>query len=708
MMKTLRFAICIVCFSAVALTFTNCSKEPDGDDLYTFTGKTIFDFLSESADTADISDFIYILTRAKQDRVLSAYGQYTCFVPSNEGVAYYVDSLYNDTCAHTPHNGMTEPTVEGLTDELCKEIAYYHMMKGLFSTLKLSGEGKSVNTMLNRPVNCEVDTAGRTTLNAVSHILSADNILTNGIVHLVDRVIPRSTRLIFDDMERASDLSIFAEAMRRTGLDKEIAETDRGVTYNMGNSNKTNDGILLYYPTECLIGYTVFAETNEVFRKAGINNIDDLIEKCKEWYGNAREWYSYLSEKNIEVSTGDDYENTFNVLNMFVRYHILKGAMAVTQLVYERDLTNANWNYAFGGEPYDYFETMLPHTMMKIWQPLYHNTGSSSNIWINRCIANNTLTNQIGTMGTSDMHPIIREGVQIVHSLSQSITSYNGYVHRIKDILLYDQMVPQGVLNERLRLDVMTMLPEMSSNNIRGTSGDVIAQLNPYSTNGSYIAYPLDYFENIKCYNNTTHLLSCTMGPWRCWESDQIQGWGQYDFAIRIPPVPTGVYEMRIDFPSVSYGGMMQFYIGTSSSPGSMLAAGIPFDIRKQGTEYGYTNSEEEDDWGIESDRNMRNNGYMRAPCSFSRGTLNTTIAPVTDPSLITGNTNCRTESGTGTTPTMVRRIIVKQQFKQSEAYWIRIKSLINDDPTLKWFIDFIEMVPTSVCDNQNYLEDWY
>jgi len=45
---------------------------------------------------------------------------------------------------------------------------------------------------------------------------------------------------------------------------------------------------------------------------------------------------------------------------------------------------------------------------------------------------------------------------------------------------------------------------------------------------------------------------------------------------------------------------------------------------------------------------------------------------------------------------------------KQSEEFWFRYKNVINDDSDLKWQLDFVEFVPISVIDNDQYSEDWY
>ena len=45
--------------------------------------------------------------------------------------------------------------------------------------------------------------------------------------------------------------------------------------------------------------------------------------------------------------------------------------------------------------------------------------------------------------------------------------------------------------------------------------------------------------------------------------------------------------------------------------------------------------------------------------------------------------------------------------FKQSEDYWFRFKNMISDDSDLKWQLDFIELVPVDIINNDQYEEDW-
>ncbi len=527
-------------------------------------------------------------------------------------------------------------------------------------------------------------------------------------------------------MDRNGEYSIFAEALRRTGLCDSILNHLRDKSYYMDNPTD-RDNNTLYYPKVCRLGYTVFAEKDEVLRAAGINSFADLAAKCSEWYGNPT-WFDYVKEKGVSISTGTDYENRWNVVNMFVAYHILKAKIAVDKLVYEKTDANQNiWNVCFGYEPQSYYETMLPGTLLKVWATNPNSQGKKPSLWVNRYVKNNTLTDQYGTFGSDQMHPLIYSGAKI--DRSASIEGLNSFVHSIDKVLLYDQNARDSQ-HERIRMTQNQLLPELASNNIYGATGNQISNLNQ-GGNGDRVAFPQDYFGNLRCYSNNTILRYCTLGAWRACESSELLGWNIADYAIRLPHIPTGKYELRIIYPPIMRGGEHDFYIGNSSDTLTMTkvstldAALNPYESPVGYVDIPIDSPDEEisneEKYGIESDKVMRQHGYMRAPASFSRGTYNTITSKLTvtpdDPfaacKQMIGARSCRTEPGYGTM--MLRYIIGTVDLKQGGDYWLRIKisnrnsyNYIVADKDICWLFNFIELVPTDVADNDTYMEDWY
>ena len=689
-----------------------CNPEPDESSRFTETQETIGSMIDNDS---SLTSFNYILQRSGMDRMMKSYGQYTCFAPNNEAVAAYIDSLYNDKTVDN-HNSMTENSLEGLSDSLCNDIALYHLASTPQPLSDLGGNGKTITTMLRRAMTSSVDEEGLILLNSQARIIGSNDVTgeveaSNGILYRLDKVVPRNNSKISDVFADLEGFSIFAEALRLTGLDDSISvvqkvdEYGKPIQYELSDATDvTANNAECYWPKTCDVKFTVFAESDAVMNANGIKSFDDLVDYCKKTYGDATSWYDYAAEKGINISTGTDYTNRFNVVNMFVAYHILYCGMPYNQLVFLKPGSgNSNppagllWNYCNGGEPYDYYETMLPSTLMKIWNP---RNKRGSRIYINRWVQNNTLTDEVGTYGSDAMHPVQFEGVEVENpdeSIKDKSNTRNGYIIPLKGMLVYDSKVPNGVLKERLRFDSSTFLPELVNNGFRYLSVNEASGINGGGS-GARLAFPLNFFDNVVCYSSETVLRYNVKGWYRAYQADAFQGWGNYDLAIRIPPVPTGDYELRLFYTPMDHAGMMQFYMGKSSAKNSMVALGIPLDARIQADDplIGWTKFYEEDDMGIASDQAMRNRGYMRGPYMFFGGT-NVTSGDAE-------GVNCRGEAPTLTT---LRLLLGIDHYRQSDEHWFRLKSVI-DDKDLKWQLDFIELVPTSIINNDTYSEDWY
>ena len=692
--------------ASAALMMTACNPEPDESDLYTFTGETIESFIAQDS---LLTDFNYILGRVGYDRMMASYGAYTMFAPVNDAVKAYCDSLYNDPEALIPHNGMTGPGVEGLTDSLCLNIARYHISTQYMNVVSMTGTG-NVSTMLGFNFTHSVDSVGNIVLADVAKIIDSDHEVTNGLVHIIDRVIPRYTRFIGDILKRNTDrYSIFAEAFERTGWADSVLKYQMEGTYKFEQLPRQSYSAVLSYDEVYKVGFTLFAETDEVMRANGINSFDDLVEYANNVYGNATEWYDYMADNGLTVNTGttdEDFRQPFNALNMFVAYHLLPMPMDNNQLVFEKG-SSTYWNYAPDADPQDYYETLLPHTLMKVWNPV--DDGNGRNIYINRYRTFHTLTNEVGTQGTN--HTLVKRGLKVDKTRGATLQAFNGYIHSIDGMMVYDRDVPRMVLHERMRFNCTSLFPELITNGYRyWTSGDGHISSN-YDNSRRGIGYGA--IQNIVQYNKSINFVYALHGAMRCFQSDQLQYWGNFDFAFKLPPVPKGTYEIRICYPPVTYGAFMQYYIGKSSDITSMQALGIPYDIQIDATDprIGWTPAYEEDDYGIATDAAMHNRGFMRAPYSFcghaeagwAKATYNEADGTWTTPK--TG-LNCREEGGYGTM--IIRAVLGRVELNQKGGdHWMRVKKVVEDN-TLLSGIDFIELVPIDVVDNQQYTEDWY
>lgn len=659
--------------------FTSCKEEIDESNLYTFTGETIDDYLNNRSDR--FSCFHFILQKIGYDKILAAYGTYTCFAPTNDAVTSYIDSLYADMSnPGLPHNGMTAPGLEGLTDSLCEDIALFHLVGNKVMGVNM-GNGMTIPTLLGRAINTSIDSvSGQVLISRSALVTSMDNELENGILHEIDHVIRRSNLLVAGELESRSEFSLFSLALNRTGL------SDALILQHKDSLNPVSNETQYWVPEKCELGYTIFAETDETFASKGITTFDQLVDYARQTYEHCAEagsgWYDYARRHQIEVSTSTDYDNPWNVLNMFMRYHIVAYKMPFDKLVYD-------WNQVSKVTLVEYYETMLPYTLMKL-------TRNSGKRLLNRWVENNTLTDRVGQLGTAAMHAVRFEGIELYGSNDQ-IQASNGYIHPIKDVLTYNSDVPRYVLNERMRFDCTSLLGEMMSNGIRGM---LVAEIKSHVDGGDYsrVRFPSNYFDNLRVYNGDETMLRYLApddGPWSNYEGDEFLCVGKYDFALRLPPVPDNTYELRIGYTANWARGMLQFYLGSSSELTSMKALDIPLDMRfvpednTDGTpdvRTGWCLYTKTDDQGVESDANMRNLNYMRGPLYYTVGKGGSTVARANREDL--------------------RRILARQSFEQGE-YWLRFKTVI-DNSDAQFHLDYIEFCPENIYNNTQYVEDMY
>ena len=676
---------------ACTIIINSCSEKIDESNLYTFTGETIEDYLVNRND--EFSDFNYVLKRTGYDKILSAYGTYTCFAPTNEAMQKYINNLYEDMSnKELPHNGMTEKSLEGLTDSLCRDIALFHLLYSEVMGVDL-GNGMTMNTMLGRDINSSIDSiSGAIVLNNNSMITVMDNELENGVLHVVDNVITRSNNLISGEMEKHEEFSIFYQALTLTGLADSLNEKARNDIQMPAKVGTGKGSGKIYIPEECIVGYTIFAETDDVLQENGINNVNDLIEYANRTYehcADADGWYDYYRNHGIKVSTDNDYQKSNNALNMFVRYHILKYIVPYTKLVY-------SYNETSRVPLYEYYETMLPYTLFKVIR-------SGGKLYINRWVTNNTLTDRVAEMASTNISIVKNEGISLQRNNTQAL---NGYIHGISNMLAYEEYVPKGVLNERLRFDDLSLLPEVMSNKLRQMQPSEVRAIlgeasgTAFGGNGN-MRLPRNYSKHLVVYNGDNTEIYHLPGQdcnWPNYQGDEILCMGAYDFAFRLPPVPDGTYELRMGYTANGNRGMVQFYLGRSSSLTSMKALDIPLDMRKvpvdnpdgspdtnSGT--GWCLYTKTDDMGVESDANMHNMGWMRGPLYYARGKGGSLIARADVQDL--------------------RRIITKMQFEQGE-YWLRFKTVLPDNTSTEFHLDYIELCPESIYNNSQYVEDMY
>lgn len=177
------------------------------------------------------------------------------------------------------------------------------------------------------------------------------------------------------------------------------------------------------------------------------------------------------------------------------------------------------------------------------------------------------------------------------------------------------------------------------------------------------------------------------------YQGDEIMVSGVYDFTMRLPRVPKdGVYEVRMGVSHNPLRGMCQIYFG--SDPDRLEPAGLPYDMHQPvlSTNPALPWEADGEDWTVnrENDKNLRNQGYMKASQYVTRVNGQGDI-PVR---------GCNGSNG------VVRRIITVADMKADRDYYLRFKSALKKNDS-QFDGDYIEYASTAVYNGPTAEDIW-
>jgi uncharacterized surface protein with fasciclin (FAS1) repeats len=525
------------------------------------------------------SEFLKLMQTVGIDALLDARGNYTCFVPVNEAVLRYYQEK------NTGLEQMTKETIE--------EIVYSHIIRldnpadNPVTTDLFPNGTIGFPNMLGKFIQITYDSIGNIYVNQKAKILIPDQDketykIYNGVIHTIDGVLEPSRGRISGLLESQERYSLFVDALRETGLIDSLEaymNEDYDRRYKAGliedeivslstfnnEGNYQNKAGKLKTPASWLIGFTVLMESDEVYKNANIQTLDDLRR--------------YAEEHVVPhiPSAYDDPTDRRNSLNRFIAYHILDRTMDLS------DFIPKDWqDYYYSkdadvlGVIVDYSGTLDPYSIVEIRR-------DSKGPILNR-----------RSDGTA---------VRVLQETGN--VSENGMFHGLDRILVYDSGIESDVLNKRLRMDATSLLPELHTNRLKGNA--------PY---GKGLILPQGYLKNmIQLTENTQIQYGGAMSSgWYDLHLDEILIAGKYDLMLRLPPLPEATYEIRIGYTANPKRGVLQI-----SLDGEPL--GIPLDMTKQADDpaIGYVKPGDnpDDPNGYENDKMMRNRGYMKGPSTI-------------------------------------------------------------------------------------------
>ena len=609
----------------------------DNDDVvvnyYASTKVTAAGFLEENPER--FSQFINILQRTPYFALLSTYGNFTLFAPTNEAIDKYV-------------NEMGLPGIEALTDENCDTLARTHIIrKGAYFTVDVVEGAMPEMTMEDSYIvlSSDSDVYNNNELiyyiNKNARMIEYDDSVTNGVVHTVNSVITRTSDFLPDRIAADTTLTLFTQAMELTNMDDSLRYY-LDLTYSCGEDSvfdgypkkcKAEGASPCFWPEKRYFKYTAFVEPDAVFEKEGIKTIDDLIDFAKTVYDQ-----TYPEDAGLY---DDDFTHRKNPLNRFVSYHFLpmvlqyNNILGPTQILEKCWLTNVT-------DPEEFFETLCPNTLMRVAQPA--NVG----LFINRKGFQKRIDDDC-------------RGVRVLSpSESGSIdqNALNGVYHYLDDILVYDTKVRDVVLNCRIRKDATTLSPDFVNSGGRG-------RLEANELKGMKKGYIAGWTIS----DDTFVGVHSDQYWWQHYYSNGVTISGIFDVSFDLPPVPSGTYELRFGYTANVERGVVQVYLNNEP-------CGIPVDLRVMGGDprIGWIADTEDEDENIANDKAMHNRGYMKGIDSYAQNGEN----------IFRANTN------------NLRRVLFTKYLDANEKYTLRLRQVL-DDPECYLSFDFIELCPKSV-----------
>lgn len=638
--------------------FTSCSDEPDTSNYYTFTGEMVSDYLKNHQ---DFSEFATIVERAGMMNQMSAYGAYTCFAPTNEAVNRYLSK-----------KGLS--SVSDLSDAVCDSIARTHLISNIYTTADMNTGVIATPNMNRRYIEVshglDNDSNAVVFLNRTSHIIYElqDDSVENGIMQPVSEVLENSNRMLPDVMEENKNISLFTEAMNKTGLSAIMKETYRDANYDPdayprykydSHGNKETATA----PDTKEYGFTAFVPTDKVLaEKYNIHTLQDLYKKACEIYD-----VMYPADVNAPGHSFENLSDSVNPLRRFIEYHIL-------------DRKIQGWNYLTPlndicimtklMNPVDWYGTLLPHTMLKVEKLTmlkYADADQMNERYLNR--------------RRDDEYKV--RGAMISKSVENEYENQaiNGWYFYIDDILAFDETTRDIVQNCRIRMDFSTLFPELETNGIR-QNGNPKKQDPEYDETGKYgrnYYFPEGYLTNVV--RHTGYMIYRRPHDYYdSYEGDEMNLFGNFDIEFKIPPVPyEGDWQIRLGYAAEETRGVAQIYFDG-------VPQGIPLDMTKNLTDASLLGSEWRSDYESMTDeekaadyKNLKNKGYYRGAMGgyCFQGAGATTFQQFV----------CRQWT--------LRRVLCTIHIDPKKDHYLRIRCVSTGKT--EFDLDYLELVPKSV-----------
>lgn len=692
-----RYILVIV--SCALFILVGCTEEIDTSARYVFRERTIASYLD---DHQQFSEYVRLLKEQKVSDVsettvyqlMTAYGYYTCFAPTNAAIQLYLDSLVIKGII--PEANWNAFPDERTKDSIRSVLVLNSILDGTKQEKKYYTTGFpkvneefDINTMADRKISASYPNKNDLDSCCIDGICpiskqNRDIETINGCIHQVGYVINPSNETLGSTLHKytidyTSNLSIMANLVEICGLTdtlNQVKDERYEKLYREGAFPKFHWNLLnvdVEAPEHRKYGFTLFAETDEFWEKElGKDRRDIKKEDIIDWVKNQGYYPEAVNDEN--------YTNENNLLNQFVTYHLLPERIPVDKLALhskEKGYNYKNKNASPTIPVWAHYVTMGKRRLLRIWE-----SAESGGPYLNRFPKlNNGRKEDYHEKECSEAN----KGIRIATDEKAGIIKLiNSIIYPINEPLAYSEQVRNNLAKERLRYDAWELQHEAINNDMRIMS---------YFKRFYFSSDPdKQYFENLTVNSKQTDLmlLNGYDQDWPNYQMDEVLAEGVYDITITLPPVPRqGVYEIRMGVSTYSgTRGICQVYWGSRKD--QLVAQGIPVNMQLGGNSanniLGWERDTDDEDYDAEVDKKMRNNGFMKGP------------------EYITGNPGGRETNRMNAGST--RRIVVRETMLPDVVYYMRFKTVQPDYTAKQLFVDYLEWCPKEIYDNPEHPED--
>ena len=538
------------------------SKNPQFSEFYTIIKK---------ARTADLS------TSARFDEVLSCWGRYTCFAPTNVAVHNYLAK-----------KGLS--SVDQLSPEACDTIVRFHLLAdNVYYTsdiYNMTGNQLKTPNLLKSYLTYNIVqvkeggsvVASTLRLNAIANVnyLNCNDTVENGVVHEIDALLeaPNTSaeRLVND-----KSFKLFYQAFDACGLldtlkvDKDRTWDEKYDSYQPTSIYSGAQWDYCLVPDTKLYGFTVFMVSDGDLASKGLNTVSALYNHACTLYG--RGGYPERYEDN----TPDQLKEYDNPLYQMMAYHILPFKANYNKLTTITTIETGLVN------PTEWYRTVNANALLKVEHITLERDITDLGLGITTSDAVKKKYLYLNHFSdTIETHPSIK-GVKVYRpddpeDLIENNEGTNCFLFRVADLVDFSEATQESnVFNARMRMDMYTMFPVLLTNQIRSdVTNEGMAMSNSKDAACKNYWFPAGYIDGLEVNSDAIFLYQGPHNTYWSYEGDEFNitsKAGNYDVTMEIPPVPSGNYQIRLGFADMPTRGICQFYF--DGKP-----VGLPFDMR--------------------------------------------------------------------------------------------------------------------------------